>query len=301
MPSVARPKAKTTIQFDFEAIGTVWHISCLTPAERANEISRLTTTRIEQFDKDYSRFRADSWVSRIGQQPGSYKPPADFQPLFRMYQKLYAATKGAVTPLIGDVMERAGYDAQYSLKPRALRPIPELSETLQFEGDTLHVKYPCVIDFGAAGKGYLVDIICKLLKNAGITEYLVDASGDIRCQSPTPTPVGLENPDDPTSVIGVLPLQNQSICASSGNRRRWGNGKHQFHHIMNPRTLKSESTVTASWVMTKDALQADGLATALFFTDPERLLKHFDFEYIRLMADNSMQITPRLKQFIITS
>lgn len=300
MPSAAKPKAKSRIQFDFEAIGTVWHIECIAPAELASELSRLITARIEQFDTHYSRFRADSWVTHAGSHPGVHKAPADFGPLFKLYQTMYAATNGAVTPLIGDAMERAGYDRNYSLKPQTLQAIPELPKTLALKGNTLHVKYPCVIDFGAAGKGYLVDIVCELLKDQGIPEFVVDAGGDIRCQSPTPTPVGLENPDDPTSVIGVVPLHNRSICASAGHRRSWGAGKQQFHHIINPYSLKSENSVKATWVIADTALLADGLATCLFFTDPNNLQKQFDFEYVRLMADNSIQVSSTLKQFIRT-
>ncbi len=300
MPSAAKPKAKSRIQFDFEAIGTVWHIECQASAEQASELSRHITARIEQFDKHYSRFRSDSWVTRAGSHPGTHKAPADFGPLFKSYQTMYAATNGAVTPLIGDALERAGYDRIYSLKPKKLRQIPALPETLEFKDNTLHVKYPCVIDFGAAGKGYLVDIVCELLQDYGVTEFVVDAGGDIRCQSPTPTPVGLENPDEPTSVIGVVPLHNRSICASAGHRRSWGTGKQQFHHIINPQSLKSEDSVKATWAIANTALLADGLATCLFFTDPDSLQKQFDFEYVCLMADNSVQVSSKLKQFVHT-
>ena len=37
-----------------------------------------------------------------------------------------------------------------------------------------------MIDVGAAGKGYLVDLVCDILRHEGLTEFAVDASGDLR-------------------------------------------------------------------------------------------------------------------------
>ena len=39
---------------------------------------------------------------------------------------------------------------------------------------------PIVLDVGAAGKGYLVDIIATLLEDHDIYDYTIDASGDIK-------------------------------------------------------------------------------------------------------------------------
>jgi thiamine biosynthesis lipoprotein len=43
--------------------------------------------------------------------------------------------------------------------------------------------------------------------------------------------------------------------------------------------------VAATWVLADDAMTADGLATALFFTDPARLAEEFAFDYVRMFSD----------------
>ncbi len=288
MPSETKLKAKTSpIRLDFEAIGTIWNIEFEAHQELAPMIAELIAVHISEFDRTYSRFRADSWVWSV-RKPGDYTAPADLAPMLDMYEQLYKITNGLVTPLIGDAMERAGYDSMYSLKPTKLRPIPELPETVELTDNTLHVKYECLLDFGAIGKGYLVDQIAELIQDQGITTYLIDAGGDIRVASPTlrsSTPVGLEDPEQLGTAIGIAELSNQSLCASAGSRRKWG----EFHHIINPSTLRSTETVTATCVVAKTTMLADGLSTALFFTPPSRLQKEFEFEYVMQMSDNSIR------------
>ena len=142
------------------------------------------------------------------------------------------------------------------------------------------------MDFGAAGKGYLVDSIGLILEKNKISSYCIDASGDIRYRQKDRLAirVGLENPLNTKQVIGVVNLSNQSICGSSGNRRTWG----EYHHIINPLTLTSPTNILSTWVIADTAVISDALATALFFIKPEIFLKDFSFHYAILYKDYSI-------------
>ncbi|MBV6760325.1 FAD:protein FMN transferase [Rhodococcus opacus] len=52
-------------------------------------------------------------------------------------------------------------------------------------------------DVGAAGKGYLVDLVSRTLTEEGIDRFLVDASGDMRHRGAEAVRVGLEHPGFP--------------------------------------------------------------------------------------------------------
>jgi len=271
----------------FEAIGTQWTIETdeLLPEIVESEIR----IRIEAFDKTYSRFRKDSLVSRISRQVGMYTFPEDIEDVFGFYEKLYAITKGKVTPLIGGMLEKAGYDATYSFIERTQETLPAWDEVLYRHGTILEVKKPVTLDVGAAGKGYIVDVVCTILDKAGIAEYVVDASGDMRHKGVDKNTVGLEDPFDLGRVIGAIEVLNQSLCASAVNRRQWGNGQ---HHIFDPDTLQPTDDVVATWVIADSTMVADGLATALFFTDPNILRKSFQYEYARMHSDGSIDYSP---------
>ena len=149
-----------------------------------------------------------------------------------------------------------------------------------------------LLDFGAAGKGYLVDLISQLLEAEGITTYCVDGSGDIFYKNAKNKKlrVGLENPQNTAEVIGVVEVCNQSICGSATNRRKWGN----YNHIMNPNTLHSVQDIQATWVVANSALLADALATCLFLVKPEVLLADYNFEYVVIKNDMSIEHSAHL-------
>jgi thiamine biosynthesis lipoprotein len=271
----------------FEAIGTAWRIE--TPQPLTTGIEQSIRARIEAFDKTYSRFRGDSLVSRAAKENGIYTFPADAGELFSFYETLYRLTRGKVTPLIGGALERAGYDASYSLQARQQHRLPLLENAITRHNNILETKELVTIDVGAAGKGYLVDIICQLLDAADIAEYVVDASGDLRHKGTAENRVGLEHPLDATKVIGSIDVINRSFCASASNRRRWGEG---LHHVFDPDSLAPTNEVIATWVMADSAMVADGLATALFFTDPNVLRKEFSYEYVRMRSDGAIDYSP---------
>lgn len=268
----------------FDALGTSWCIDTGEPLTDA--VREEILQRTEVFDKTYSRFRSDSlaWQLRT---PGEYVFPDDSTNLLEIYQKLYVMTDGLMTPLIGSMLEDAGYDATYSLQPKSVQDIPNF-DALGWDGQTrLRTTQPLVLDVGAAGKGYLVDYISDILENHGVVSYAVDASGDIK-QRGEPLMIGLEHPLDQNKVVGRLKLQNQSLCASAVNRRAW----HGLHHIFDPTTKRPTNTKLATWVIAGSTLVADALATALFFVPANLLEKEFEFNFVTIDTNGTIDVSP---------
>ena len=139
----------------------------------------------------------------------------------------------------------------------------------------------------------MIDLVAEVLRKYNQHAFTIDAGGDIihRSDVDTPIRIGLENPNDTTSVIGAVTLGNASICGSAGNRRAWG----KYHHIIDPTTLESPTDILATWVIADSTLLADMLATCLFFVPAHTLLPHFAFEYIVLGKDFSVDYTPEIK------
>lgn len=273
-------------KFQFEAIGTHWEIEIKEELskERQSSLYKKIQDRIGIFDKNYSRFREDSLVTKIEKEGGKFVMPDDFEEMFLIYKKAYEVTSGLVTPLVGDLLVSAGYDSKYSLKKGELISPLKWEEVLEWNKPYLNVKKPTVLDFGACGKGYLVDIVSYLIETEGLLKYTVDASGDMRNRGGD-IRVGLEHPADKESVVGVLVLRDESMCGSSGNRRKWAD----MHHIVNPKTLTSPENILSVWTLAENTTLSDILTTCLFFVSPEELKKHFQFEYFILNEDFSIK------------
>lgn len=278
----ARPEA-----FRFAAIGAPWAITTRAPLPAT--VSTAILERIERFDRTYSRFRRDSLVSRIAEIPGRYEFPEDAPPLFDLYRRLYDVTGGSVSPLVGRRLEHLGYDRDYSF---SVSPdpagVPAWDDAVRWDGTNLTTTAPVVLDVGAAGKGYLVDLVAGILDEAEILDYVVDGSGDLRHRGDDPARVALENPFDASLAIGVVELSNAALCASAPNRRTWGHG---LHHIIDAATGEPTADVAATWALAPTALEADGLATALFFASNPELSVDFDVESVRLFANGRLDVS----------
>lgn len=263
----------------FEALGTHWFISCENIDKHASRIAQT----LEDIDRRWSRFRDDSEVSRLAKEGGELELSTHEFELMRCYKQLYDATDGRVTPLIGDVLVDAGYDATYTLQPKSLIRSPlAWDEALVLQSKKLQVLRPTLIDIGAAGKGYAIDRVADIL--AREAWYVIDAGGDMRSRGPLE--VGLEDPYNPKHIFGSGIIDGQSIAASATHLRAWGD----WHHVIDPKRVRPVRDVIASWVVSGSAMWSDGLATALFFVDPERLADTLKQPFAYMIAHRNGQI-----------
>lgn len=282
--------SETGAVFRFAAIGTGWQIDTEHPLP--DRLRAEIAALCEDFDRVWSRFRPDSLVTQVARTSsgGRFAFPGRDAALIDLYDRLVAVTDGAVDPLVGRDLELLGYDSDYTLTPDhaglANRTGRDswLSDVRR-QGTTLVTDHPVVIDVGAAGKGYLVDLIATALSDAGLDRFVVDGSGDLRHRGPEPLMVGLEHPTRPGRVIGAVPLRDRALCASANTRRAWGEG---LHHVLDGNTRRPVCDVIATWTIAENAATADGLATALFVSDPARL-NAFAFSWVRMLADGRVQ------------
>lgn len=279
----------TDHSFRFTAIGTNWQIGTDQPMPDGLREAILAVA--EDFDRTWSRFRPDSQVTRIAHAPGGgrFEFPARDLPLLDLYDRLVDVTSGAVNPLVGRDLELLGYDAAYTLTPDTdalLRHTHrDAWQDVRRTGTTITTDHPVLIDVGAAGKGFLVDLIADILDRDGVPAFEVNGSGDLHHRGQHPVTVGLEHPTRAGRVIGTVPLKDAALCASATTRRAWGEG---LHHVLDGRTGQPVSDVVATWTIAAEAATADGLATALFVAEPAAL-SGFEFSWVRMLTNGRVQ------------
>ena len=282
--------------FRFDGIGTGWEISTpvpLSPGQRSSVLAE-----VERYDSTWSRFREDSLVTRISVAPGQYELPPEASGLAALYRQLYTLSGGAMTPLIGESLERLGYDPHYSLQPRGeAAPPPAWDTVLEWRGASLRTTAPVVLDIGAAGKGQLVDLVAEQLRGHGVTDFFIDASGDLLNGGREPVQVALEHPYDPSKAIGTVALGSGALCASASNRRAWGDG---LHHLLDGTTGAPVRTVVATWARAGTTMEADALATALFLVPAEDLERHFRFSWLKVFSNGSAEYSAEFEGALFT-
>ena len=262
----------------FEAIGTWWEIETVGPLDRGAQ-ARVRSI-IDAFDRTWSRFRADSVISRLAHKGGAVDVP-DAAAMLDAYRAVSAATDGAVNPLVGESVSVLGYDATYSFIAGAPRPAPsEWTSILSWSAGRLSLNVPASIDVGALGKGRLVDLVMAALADIR-GDVTVDGGGDLAVRG-REVRVALEHPFDAKKAIGVVSIRDQALCASAVNRRAWGDG---LHHVLDARTGVPVRTWAATWAIGSTAMQADAVATALFFDGGAELAQRWDVEWVRMSTD----------------
>lgn len=285
-----------TQQWCFEATGTCWRI--LTAASLPPALRARITSLIDAFEEVWSRFRPGSLVRRaadggLGTEDLMLDLPPGSAVLLDLYDRLHRATGGRIDPLVGADLVELGYDPDYSFAVRngavsrvgAVHGRATWAETARHDGDRLRLARPALIDIGAAGKGFLVDLIARELRGAGIDVFVIDGSGDLLISSPEPVRIGLEDPRAPGRVIGTVALTGAAVCASSTRRRSWGDG---LHHVLAAYTGLPVQDVLATWTVSTACAEADGLATALFTTSPNELARAgFRYDFALLRTDGS--------------
>ena len=258
----------------FEAIGTLWGIE----SPRVDQLQRKIRQTIAEFEQIFSRFRDDSLVHQMSCRSGEFVLPIYATEMIALYGQLERISGGSFTPLIGKNMIEAGYDSAYSLNPSELTVNERWQAIAEVDGPVIRISQPVHVDFGAAAKGLLVDVIAKLLQQETSDPYIINAGGDI--YSSHRLKIGLEHPLDAWKLIGSVELSSGSLCGSSANRRDWGD----YHHIIDGNQLHSPRTVLATWATANNTMMADIFSTVLQLVDPIKL-KHFDFEYAIIYVD----------------
>jgi thiamine biosynthesis lipoprotein len=225
----------------------------------------------------------------MSKQTGFHELPEYVIPMLNLYQQLYDLSDGQMTPLIGQMLSSAGYDADYSFKPKELKSPPSLDQALEIMGNGINIKIPTLFDFGAIGKGLLVDLLAQIIASFEVKDFFINAGGDMlqKSSSSGPLRIGLEHPEHADEAVGVAILNNNSICGSAANRRAWLD----YHHIMNPKLMKPTNSLKAVWATAETTMLADAMTTALYFVAPGKLKQHYDFEYFIVEEDYSLEVS----------
>ena len=289
------PATAARVLWRFEAIGTSWQIESDTelPADARARVTAL----IDRFDREWSRFRADSDVTALARGARAVPLPSDGAAMLDAYAELSEMTGGAVNPLVGRSLESLGYDATYTLGAGVPTPAPgEWRALLDWTGDTLAQSGPGLIDVGALGKGRLVDLVLAALAADVSGDLVVDASGDMAIRGAA-VRIGLEHPYDPRRAIGVWSVQDAALCASATNRRAWGGG---LHHVLDARTGAPVRTVAATWAVHPEAMRADAIATALFFDGGPEAAAAWGASWVRMMTDGHVEWSPQCEAELFT-
>lgn len=275
--------------FSAEVLGTKLSVQVDTRAPLGAVFARVLKTA-RAFERKYSRFAPDNWLARLNAAGGG-KLDAEAAAMLRCALLLARRTDGVFDPTVGPLLSRLCYGPESDARDA----VPTDWRLVKISRGRVRLDGGVRLEFGGVGKGYLLGKIAKSLGR--YRRFLVDFGGDLYGRGGWD--VALEHPADPACAVGTVRLDGGFLCASSGLRRRFGNGS---HHLVDPKSGASATDVLGAFVESRDGMRADAYATALCVLPFERaalLLGSGEVEGVIMAADGRVWQSPgsRAKMF----
>jgi thiamine biosynthesis lipoprotein len=233
----------------------------------------VAETLAAEWERTFSRFRADSEISRLNAQAGW--PVAVSERLFYAIDIALDGTRltgGLFDPTILPALIASGYDRTFDAiategaAPAGHAPVPGVSG-IRLDPAQLTVTLPSEtrIDLGGVVKGLYADLLAG---TGGWAGGAISAGGDLRVWGEPPHGdewlVGVEDTDDPSHDAAHLRLDRGAVATSGINRRAWRRDGALCHHLIDPRSGRAaESGVRTATAISTTAVQAEIAATAL--------------------------------------
>lgn len=128
------------------------------------------------------------------------------------------------------------------------------------------------IDLGGIAKGHGVDRVAALLRSAGVTDALVDLTGNMAAIGSAPGHagwvVGIRDPRDRGPYLATLRLHDRCVSTSGDYVQFVSDGGRRYGHILDPRTGWPARGLSSVTVVAGSAAVADAWSTALFVLGP---------------------------------
>jgi len=163
------------------------------------------------------------------------------------------------------------------------------------------------VNLGGIGKGYAIDRAVTILRGSGLTDFMIQAGGDLFVagrRGDRPWRVGVQDPRGaPNTIFAAIDLTDAAFSTSGDYERFFMRDGHRYHHILDPDTGEPATRSRSVTIMVKNATVADGLSKGVFILGGEQgmaLIERLpDVEGVIVTADNQVLVSSGLKERLI--
>jgi FAD:protein FMN transferase len=256
-----RLAANESVETEIVAMGTICHVVIVGGKRSSPDLLQHVCTRINDLEQLWSRFLAESDISRINANAGQHVAVSELTiMLLERCVEAWNQTNGAFDPTIHSSMVALGYDRSIlhlgpsdrdadTVRPAAGCDGIEINRNLR----TICVPVGVALDVGGIGKGLAADVLYEDLRERGALGASVNIGGDLRVGGESPDgggwPIGLGDPrvaGGPSigdqSVLAVVHLNEGAVVTSTPRSRSWLRNGTRHHHLIDPRTGSSVET-----------------------------------------------------------
>lgn len=285
----AAPFTPVRIALDAGAMGTKVTIAAYTTPSIDEATLRPAIVRaldeVRRLEALMTTWREDSEISRINAAAGQAAVAVGPETLAVIDKSLWIASRSEGTfDITFDAMRGLwkfdeGAEDRVPARAdveRARRLIDWKAVVLDREAGTVKLRRPGMrMSLGGIAKGYAVDAAARILGEAKVPAFFVQAGGDlyVRGTKPDGAPfkVGVRDPrGGPTDFFAMLAVQDHAFSTAGDYERSFVKDGKRYHHIIDPRTGYPADACRSVTVWAPDAFTADAIDDAVFILGPEK-------------------------------
>lgn len=231
--------------------------------------------------------------------------------MWRRSDGAFDVTMGTVVAL-WDIDRWAAEERSGTFTPPTAERLAEALEScgsgrLSLEENRLYLAEGMQLDLGAVGKGIALDHIAAYLQEKEyITGAIVSLGGSVATYGRKPDGsswnIGITDPADTSSSVGILALEGQWFVSTSGDYERYVElDGIRYHHIIDPATGRpADSGVAGVTILARDGFSSDALSTACFILGEEKgmeLAESCGVEVLFVGKDGSVTMSEGMRQY----
>jgi FAD:protein FMN transferase len=289
-------------------------------ADRIEPVTEEIRTIFDRLESEMSAYRPNSAISELSRMAGvaPVAVPEDTYRVLNLGKRLGNLSAGAFSITSSPLARLWGFNgATVPTTPPSGQSIGELLELVDDrrvvlrDGTAFLTSKGMAVDVGGIAKGYAVDRAYDCCLSAGIRDFLIDFSGNVRAagrpSQKQDWQIGVRDPFNRSRLIGKIALPGGMAVSTSGSYERFVDILGQrFSHIIDPRTGYPVAGTAGTTVLCSDAVTADALSTAFFvagLNGADELLKKVSSVDLLLVPDGyptHLWLTPGFDKVLTT-
>ena len=263
---IIRQQRSTPYQTDKGFVfGTVYTITY----QSNDNLKADIEAELPKVDNEFSMFNEHSTVARINRGEQVSRSPM-FNEVYELAQTVNHDTDGAFDITVAPLVNAWGFGFKNAIMPT------------RHQVDSL-LKIRNQYDFSAIAKGYGSDVVARLLRRRGISNFMVEIGGEVVAQGISerrlPWRIGVTKPVDDSLAVGgelqtVLNITDVAMATSGNYRNFYYKGGKKYAHTVDPKTgYPVQHSILSATVLAKSCMIADAYATSFMVMGMDRARK----------------------------
>ena len=212
-----------------------------------------------------------------------------FTRVFEMALKIAHETNGSFDPTIAPLVNFWGFGFE-EISNKNENILVNLMQSVGYkkisikDGHIIKENSNTQLDFNAIAQGFTVDLIGEHLQKIGLTNYMIEIGGELKCSGlnadEKPWRIGIDKPSEEIQKerhLAIIEVSNKSV-ASSGNYRKLKIDQEtgiKYAHTINPKTgMPTITDLLSVTIVSESCMQADAIATACMVMGKEKSINY---------------------------